>query len=304
MPATARLNQTQIDKHTIHFSALDGYPLVGTQYRSHFPIKANLIIASATGVPQQFYRRFAEYAADLGYQVFSFDYRGIGRSAPKHLKGFSMSYLDWGHLDLSGVIDAVAQDGAHIFVVGHSYGGQALGLTSNHDKVTAMYCFGTGAGWHGYMPLREKMKVHVMWNLIFPPMVALKGYLPWSKLNMGTDLPVDVYTQWRKWCKNPTYFFADPEQQHLAAHYAQVKTPIYAVSALDDDWALPNSRHAFMQHYRQADMHYLNIEAADYGLKQIGHMGYFRQGAEGIWKEMLNTFKGYLARSPHTTTEL
>ena len=158
-----------------------------------------------------------------------------------------------------------------------------------------MYCFGTGAGWHGYMPFREKMKVHVMWNIIFPPMVALKGYLPWSLLKMGTDLPVDVYTQWRKWCKNPTYFFADPEQQHLLEQYAQVKTPIYAVSALDDDWALPNSRHAFMQHYRHANMHYLNIEANDYGLKEIGHMGYFRQGAEAIWEDMLNTFNGYLS---------
>ena len=126
-----------------------------------------------------------------------------------------MSYLDWGQLDLSAAIDSILKDGKPIFVVGHSYGGQALGLTHNHGQVTAMYCFGTGAGWHGYMPFREKMKVHVMWNIIFPPMVALKGYLPWSLLKMGTDLPVDVYTQWRKWCKNPTYFFADPEQQHL-----------------------------------------------------------------------------------------
>ena len=262
MHATARLNTHQIEKQTIHFSARDAYALVGTRYRAQGPIKANLILASATGVPQQFYRRFAEYAVTLGYQVLTFDYRGVGLSAPKQLKGFSMSYLDWGQLDLSGAIDFVAQDGKPIFVVGHSYGGQALGLTDNHDQVTAMYCFGTGAGWHGYMPFREKMKVHVMWNIIFPPMVALKGYLPWSILKMGADLPVDVYTQWRKWCKNPTYFFADPEQQHLLEQYAHVKTPIYAVSALDDDWALPNSRHAFMQHYRQADLHYLNIEAS------------------------------------------
>ena len=47
-------------------------------------------------------------------------------------------------------------------------------------------------------------------------------------------------------------------------------------------------------------MHYLNIEASDYGLKEIGHMGYFRQGAEAIWEDMLNTFDGYLS-SPTTT---
>ncbi len=284
------------DTQKVNFTATDGYALSGTQYTPRSEIKANIVVSSATGVPLQFYRRFAEYAASLGYRVLTFDYRGIGRSAPPTLKGFKMSYLDWGRYDLSGAIQFAQQTGLKTFVVGHSYGGQALGLTSNHDQVTAMYCFGTGAGWHGYMPFREKMKVHVMWNLIFPPMVAVKGYLPWSKLNMGADLPVDVYKQWRRWCKNPTYFFADPEQSELSQHYAQVKTPIYAAAALDDDWALPSSRHAFMQHYTHAPMHYINIEAQDYGLQSIGHMGYFRKGAEPIWDDILSTFEGLMSQ--------
>ena len=277
------------------FSASDGYPLIGTLYTPEHGIKANIVLASATGVPQAFYRRFAEYATQFGYQVLTFDYRGVAQSAPKQLKGFKMSYLDWGTLDLAAAIDFLAQDPIPLFMVGHSYGGQALGLAPNHAKVTAMYCFGTGAGWHGYMPFKEKMKVQVIWNIIFPPMVAVTGYLPWSKLNMGADLPIGVYQQWRKWCKNPTYFFADPEQHALIAQYAQVKTPIYAVSALDDDWALPNSRHAFMQHYRQAPMQFINISASDYGLKEIGHMGYFRKGAEKIWDEILQSFHDFIA---------
>ena len=277
------------------FTASDGYPLIGTLYTPEHGIKANIVLASATGVPQAFYRRFAEYATQFGYQVLTFDYRGVAQSAPKQLKGFKMSYLDWGTLDLAAAIDFLAQDPIPLFMVGHSYGGQALGLAPNHAKVTAMYCFGTGAGWHGYMPFKEKMKVQVIWNIIFPPMVAVTGYLPWSKLNMGADLPIGVYQQWRKWCKNPTYFFADPEQHALIAQYAQVKTPIYAVSALDDDWALPNSRHAFMQHYRQAPMQFINISASDYGLKEIGHIGYFRKGSEKIWDEILHSFHDFIA---------
>lgn len=293
------LNQNPQKQHfsvaTQSFTASDGYPLIGTLYTPEHDIKANIVLSSATGVPQAFYRRFAEYATQFGYQVLTFDYRGVAQSAPKRLKGFKMSYLDWGTLDLAAAIDFLAQDQIPLFMVGHSYGGQALGLAPNHAKVTAMYCFGTGAGWHGYMPFKEKMKVQVIWNIIFPPMVAVTGYLPWSKLNMGADLPIGVYQQWRKWCKNPTYFFADPEQHALIAQYAQVKTPIYAVSALDDDWALPNSRHAFMQHYRQAPMQFINISASDYGLKEIGHMGYFRKGAEKIWDEILQAFHDFIA---------
>lgn len=295
----AYLNQNPQKQHfsvaTQSFTASDGYPLIGILYTPEHGIKANIVLCSATGVPQAFYRRFAEYATQFGYQVLTFDYRGVAQSAPKQLKGFKMSYLDWGTLDLAAAIDFLAQDPIPLFMVGHSYGGQALGLAPNHAKVTAMYCFGTGAGWHGYMPFKEKMKVQVIWNIIFPPMVTVTGYLPWSKLNMGADLPIGVYQQWRKWCKNPTYFFADPEQHALIAQYAQVKTPIYAVSALDDDWALPNSRHAFMQHYRQAPMQFINISASDYGLKEIGHMGYFRKGAEKIWDEILQAFHDFIA---------
>ncbi|ATZ62699.1 alpha/beta fold hydrolase [Acinetobacter bereziniae] len=301
MPNINHLAQIQPSKEngfkceSVTFQALDGYTLVGTRYTpTTHPFKANLLVSSATGVPQAFYRRFSEYASQMGYQVLCFDYRGVDKSAPRQLKGFKMSYLDWGKLDLAGAIDYFFEDDTALFLVGHSYGGQALGLTPNHDKVTAMYCFGTGAGWHGYMPLKEKLKVQVIWNIVFPPMVAITGYLPWSKLNMGADLPKGVYQQWRKWCKNPTYFFADPGQQTLHDQYAQVKTPIYAVAALDDDWALPNSRYAFMQHYKNAPMHFINISAEDFGLQQIGHMGYFRKGLEQIWDKMLATFESLI----------
>lgn len=273
----------------IQFPALDGYILTGTLY-SPLNAKAQIVVASATGVPQPFYRRFAEYAMKQGYQVLCFDYRGVAQSAPKTLKNFQMSYLDWGKSDLAGAIDYLNQFNLPIFMVGHSYGGQALGLTPNHQLIKAMYCFGTGAGWHGYMPLSERIKVQVIWNIVFPPMVAASGYLPWSKLKMGADLPKHVYQQWRKWCNNPTYFFGDPEHKYLHNVYAQIKTPIYAVAALDDAWALPASRHAFMQHYTQAPMHYIDITPQQYGLKDIGHMGYFRKGSEKIWQDICDTF--------------
>lgn len=293
--ANVALNTAQnFQVESVKFYAHDGYPLSGIRYIPSQQIKANIIVCCATGVPQLFYRRFAEYATQYGYQVLTFDYRGVAKSAPMTLKGFQMSYLDWGHLDLTAAIDYSFDAQLPLFIVGHSYGGQALGLSKNHDKVTAMYCFGTGAGWAGYMPFKERFKVSVMWNIIFPPMVAFKGYLPWSKLNMGADLPLGVYQQWRRWCKNPTYFFADPEYASLKDQYAQVKTKIYAVSALDDDWALPNSRQAFMQHYRNADLHFIDIQAKDYGLNEIGHMGYFRKGAERIWDEMLNAFNAMI----------
>ena len=269
----------------VQFPASDGYLLSGTCYSPETAAKAKIVVACATGVPQAFYRRFAEYMTLFGYQVLTFDYRGVAASAPPQLKGFQMSYIDWGRYDLSGAIAYLkAESKLPLFMVGHSYGGQALGLCSNHAQVRAMFCFGTGAGWAGYMPAKEQFKVKIIWNVIFPPLVALSGYLPWSKLKMGADLPKGVYHEWRRWCKNPTYFFADPQiGQALQVQFAEVKTPIYAYAALDDDWALPNSRYAFMQYYRQAPMHFINLEAKQLAMPQIGHMGYFKKDAVPIW---------------------
>ena len=286
---------TAIERELIHITTQDQYRLTGYHYRSvHHPHVATLIVAGATGVPQAFYRRFAEYMATLGYQVITFDYRGIGQSKPPTLKGFEMSYLDWGRVDLAQVIDHFFDQNLPLFVVGHSYGGHALGLLPNYEKITAFYTLGTGAGWSGYMPKVERLKVQLMWNVVFPLMVKKAGYLPWSKLNMGEDLPLNVYQLWRKWCKNPHYCFEDTEYTFLHEMYAKINIPLYAAVALDDAWALPKSRDVFMSYYKNADLHLIDLAPKSFGLSEIGHMGYFRKNANEIWNKVAKTFEQYL----------
>lgn len=43
--------------------------------------RQKIIVASATGVAQLFYHRFAEYAVQKGFEVLTFDYRGVALSA-------------------------------------------------------------------------------------------------------------------------------------------------------------------------------------------------------------------------------
>ena len=62
-------------------TAADGYQLAGTLYPASQP-RGQILVGSATGVPQGFYRRFAEFAARNGFTTLTLDYRGIGASAP------------------------------------------------------------------------------------------------------------------------------------------------------------------------------------------------------------------------------
>lgn len=271
------------DIENLTLTTADGYPIAATRYPARGETRGHLVMAGATGVPQGFYRRFAMFASSQGYSVMTLDYRGIGRSRPASLKGFRMDYLDWGRQDLAAAVDAMRAPGLPLYVVGHSYGGHAFGLLPNHDQVDGLYTFATGAGWHGWMPLGERIKVRVMWSVVGPLLVRLKGYLAWSWLGMGEDLPIDVYRQWKHWCSFPRYFFQDPQMQHLAEGFASVRSPIMACNALDDLWARPRSRDAFMAGYRNAPWQGTDVDPRRAGMGPIGHMGYFKQQCQPLW---------------------
>lgn len=274
----------------------DDYTLSGWRYPASGPLKGKLVVAGATAVPQGFYKRFALFASSRGYETLTFDYRGIGQSRPVSLKGFRMDLLDWARQDLAAAVSAMADDVTPTFVVGHSFGGHAFGLLTDHSKVTGFYVFGTGAGWHGYMPLGERLRVLMMWKLVLPILTWWKGYCPWKMLGMGEDLPIDAYRQWRHWCQFPRYFFDDPVMCGIEQSYARVNTPIVAANALDDLWATPRSRDAFMFSYRNAPLVSRDLDPKLVGGK-IGHMGYFRQNAEPLWEEVLEWFAGLTDKS-------
>ena len=282
----------------------DGYRLAAIRYSAQGSLKGNLIMAGATGVQQRFYRRFAEHASKQGFNVLTMDYRGIGASKPKSLKGFEMSYLDWGWLDLAAAVEHMDDGITPLYWVGHSFGGHALGLLPNHHRITAAYCFGTGAGWAWWMPRLEAFKVRLLWSCILPLIVAHKGYMAWSLLGMGDDLPKGVYKAWRRWCAYPHYFFDDPAMAAVVDRYARVHTPCMFANAVDDPWAPPVSRDAFIKGYRNAPLRVRDLHP-DTKKQPIGHMGYFRPSAAPVWDELLEWLVSHKAETTkqHRLTE-
>lgn len=272
----------------------DGYPVVGMRYEPAGPARARIVVAGATGVPQRFYRRFAAFAAMSGFSVLTLDYRGIGLSAPVSLRGFRVDYGDWGRCDLAAAVAAMWAAGTPLHVVGHSYGGHAFGFLPAPERVTSFYTFGTGAGWHGWMPRGERLKVWWLWHVLGPALTSWSGYLSWSRAGLGEDLPLDFYRQWKHWCRYPNFFFGDPAMRHVADTFARVRTPMLAANAVDDRWSPPASRDAFMAGYRNARRETLDLEPSRVGLPAIGHLGYFRAGAEPLWAAAL----GWCERRP------
>lgn len=278
-----------VQTETVELKARDGYPLksIHTPPRAE-STRGRIIIASATAVPQRFYQKLATFLSERGYAVWTLDYRGIGLSKPPSLVGFDMDYLDWAKLDLTCLVDHVANGGNQpIFMIGHSYGGHAIGLIDRPERIKAFVTFGIGAGWSGWMPLFERIRVNVLWNIVGPALVLSKGYLAWSVLRMGEDLPRGVFLQWKRWASYPHYFFDDPSMKHLAPLYERIRAPILAINSVDDKWATPRSRDAFLSAFKNANIVRRDIQPSDLGLKGIGHFNYFKSDASPLWEQAL-----------------
>ncbi len=277
-------------------TATDGYALAATHYVPDQavldPVSGRaqyIVIGCATAVPRGFYKRFCEYINGLGLHAIAADYRGIGDSKRGSLKGFKMDYADWSTLDLAAVVN-FAHERGECYLVGHSLAGHAIGQLPDPNMLKAAYLCGAGAGWAGWMPLVERIKVWLLWNVIGPVATTWLGYQPMSKLGLGEDIPLGVYRDWKRWCSFPRYFFDDPapEAKAIAAKFDRVQLPLAAATSTDDLWALPKSRDAFFSGFKNAQVERFDLTPATLGIMHIGHMGYFRRDVgAALWPQIM-----------------
>ena len=197
-----------------------------------------------------------------------------------------MQYADWSTQDLAAAVDYASARGK-VWLVGHSLGGHAIGQLPDANVLQAAYVCGAGAGWHGWMPQPERYRVWLMWHVLGPIGTRIYGYHPMSKLGAGEDLPMGVYRDWKRWCALPNYFFDDPQARAITEKFASVRIPIAAAVSTDDLWAPPASRDAFFKGYSNAAVESIDLAPRQLGVKQVGHMGYFRsQTGQALWPKM------------------
>lgn len=263
----------------ISFTAYDGYVLHGNCYSAGAG-KPVLIINSATAVPQGFYRRFATHLQNLGLTVLTYDYRGVGASAPPHLKGFDAHISDWGLKDIQAAVDYVeaTYDPPKIYMVGHSAGGQQAGMITNPDRIDAMVAVSAQSGYWRLQGGSEKAKIWLTMTVLIPVMTRLFGYFPWKFLG-GENLPYHVALEWAAWCRSPGYLRDDKTLP--LERYAQFTAPIIAYSVEDDNWGTKKAVHSMMSAYPNVTFNHL--VPAEHGFRQLGHMGFFRKGSEKLW---------------------
>ena len=219
----------------------DGFDLRATLFGSPEHCRAAVLIAPAMGVGQPYYAAFAQWLAEQGLFVATFDYRGIGDSRPpeyrKSLRGFEADVMTWATRDCAAMVSHLAErtEGKPLLWIGHSLGGQILALVPNRHRVNAMVTVATGSGYWRENATRLRMIVWWLWYVLVPVTLKLYGYFPGRRLRKVGDLPAGVIQQWRQWCLHREYVVGH-EGDAVRRRYGEVTTPILSLSFTDDEF--------------------------------------------------------------------
>lgn len=288
-------------EESIEFTAADGCRLHGSLQRPAAAPRAAVVIHPATGVPERLYLPFARFLAGQGYATLSYDYRGIGRSAPPSLRGFSARMRDWMEQDAGAAVEAMAErfPGLPILAVGHSVGGHALGISDSTRQLRAAALIASHAGYIGSVRgWRERWRVRAMLLHLGPLLVRGFGYLPWRRLGLGEDLPGGVAREWVGWCRRPGYFFDDPTLR-ARQRFGDKRLPLLVLGFADDPWANPRAIDALVRHFGNCTIERRMVAPAELGVPAIGHMGFFRSRfSDSLWPQLSAWLDGQLAAAP------
>ncbi len=268
----------------ITLTAADGYRLGATLFEAP-AAKGAALVMSATGVPQTYYAKFSAYLAERGFRVLTFDYRGIGQSLSTNIKQHPARMRDWALLDAPAALDFLEKETRQkrLMTIGHSFGGQLLGLLPGPQRVAAALIVGSQSGyWRHWPPLGRAW----MWpatHFMLPSVSWLLGYFPGSRLGFGEDLPAGVAIEWASWCRNPTYLVGALGAEDS---YARFAAPIRAYALSDDAFAPVTAVQALLDLYPASKSEIRRVHPRDVGAARIGHFGFFREGfRDTLWRE-------------------
>ena len=265
----------------------DGYELSARFYPHQTTSKHALpiLICPATGITKTFYNSYATWLTEQGHDVLVFDFRGIGESLHGPLKQSTASIMQWGQLDIPAAIDTLINktQAAQVIILGHSAGGQLLGIVPNYNKVAKVVAVSGSTGHVKDLKGRTKLLAPVMFNIIFPIARYTLGYGPTNAIGMGENLPKDVAREWAQFCSKPGYVLNALGKTVQQDFHAQVNCPITAVWSTDDEIATKANVKDLLRLYPNAPTDMIELNPKATGHKAIGHMLMFKSSHKNLW---------------------
>ena len=279
--------QQEVRVERLEISARDGRPLVGDLFLPDVATDLGRVVQihPATAVRRGIYAKLAQYLAERGLTVVTFDYRGTGDSLRVPLRENHDRMRDWGELDIPGVIDWVAgrfPEHRHLCVA-HSVGGQILGLAPNNDRFDGVWAVASQWGSWRLWPWPRRWVHKALFHVTGPAATAVVGYFPGRLFGMG-NLPRGIGLEWMRWCASDHYV-CDDEGEPLRPHYHRLRCPVIWNALADDPVFGPRRAvEAMPGLYPAAHSEVRIIHPREAG-GPVGHFGFFRSRfRDTLWR--------------------
>ncbi|MGE8068871.1 alpha/beta hydrolase family protein [Pseudomonas sp. NPDC089569] len=271
-------------------TAADGFILGGFAWRHthHDAARPVVIINAATSVRCRHYARFADYLFGHGFDVITYDYRGIGESRPTSLKGFQASWTDWGALDFEAMLQRAQREFPRqpINVVGHSFGGCAAGLGASGHLVRRLVTVGAQfAYWRDYAPA-HRWRMFAKWHVLMPLITMICGYFPGKRLGWLEDTPAGVVRDWStptpRYERRPSGRLINAPVGQLP--FATVTAKTLAISISDDPYGTIPAIERLLGYFTGSTNTHLRIAPEDIAEEAVGHFAFFRSAYQAtLW---------------------
>lgn len=261
-----------------------------------------MLLSGATGVPQGFYAAFAAHLASRGFPTLTYDYRGIGGSRPSSLRGFEARMQDWARLDASAALTWLKErEHGPLFLVGHSVGGQLVGLVHGHERLRANLAVATSTGTWWKMSGSYRLFCAFVWYVFAPPALGLAGYLPARRIGAGEDLPAGVAREWSRWCRSEDYFGRHLPTEDLQA-MSDVRQPWRSIAFTDDPIANRTTVPALLSFYPSVHLESRFVAPREIGASRIGHLGFFsRRLGDRLWPLAVEFLEAHVVTGVNTS---
>lgn len=270
----------------IRISCRDGVQLGGHLWRTNAPPQGFVVINAATGVLARYYHFYASFLAAQGYDVLTYDYRGIGLSRPQRLRGCGYRWRDWGQLDFDAAICFAAgkRRAGPLLVVGHSVGGFLPGLAESAPLVERMLTVGAQyAYWPDYARDR-RLPLVLKWHVAMPVLTALCGYFPGKRLGWLEDLPAGVANEWSFKGRRTEASYPPQTRAEVLARFAAFRAPILAIAVSDDELGTPRAIRRTLAYYTGAERQQVVLTPSNLGVEAVGHFALFHtRFADSFW---------------------
>ncbi len=272
----AKSNST-FDTYLLTIMTERNHALAATVYRPKSAVSTAVMIAPATGIRRQFYHSFASFLAENGFGVITFDNEGIGESLSGNLAKCDASLVSWGRHDMPAVLDALQDEfpDASYHLIGHSAGGQLIGLMPNYQMLNSVFNVACSSGKIKNMDMPYKLKAIGFMGAFIPLSNLVLGYTPSDKIGMGQPLPRGVARQWREWCNGAGYIKTALDKTIHNHFYDALTMPSLWLGFSDDEIANNENIDDMIRVFPKMPVEKHYLDPKDLGVSHIGHMRYF-----------------------------